>query len=89
LEGNLDKIQKIKSDIKTLFLQLTIKVKYYFDSIKAKVDELKKISLTLRMKNFPKLKAIEKISEVSEEAEYSVAESPYQSPRNYISEEKK
>lgn len=85
MEGNLDKIQKIKSDIKTLFLQLTIKVKYYFDSIKAKVDELKKISLTLRMKNFPKLKAIEKISEVSEEAEYSVAESPYQSPRNYTS----
>lgn len=38
LEGNLDKIQKIKSDIKILFQQLALKVNYYFESIKTKVD---------------------------------------------------
>lgn len=44
----MDEIHEIKSEIKNLFLQLTMKVKYFFDSIKGKVDEIRKIIFWLR-----------------------------------------
>ena len=90
LEGELENIQQLKSEIKTNFIQISIKIKYYFENIKTKVEEFKKITAMLRIKiNTFEKGGFEKIDEVSEDAEYSAYSSANLSPKNGFEEVKK